>query len=101
MTLEGPPPSEDGPRVNLGSGPGPGMGRPAGRGAGPNLQGPPRGVGGPSSQMMQPAARAGPQLNMGGRGGMPGMMGGGMPPQMGRGGPMGPPSGPGPMMRGP
>ncbi|XP_068234861.1 small nuclear ribonucleoprotein-associated protein B [Palaemon carinicauda] len=99
MTLEGPPPSDEGPRVNLGSGPGPGMGRPAGRGTGANLQGPARGVGGPSSQMMQPAARAGPQLNMPGRGGMPGMMGGGMPPQMGRGGPMGPPSGP--MMRGP
>ncbi|XP_066971781.1 small nuclear ribonucleoprotein-associated protein B'-like [Macrobrachium rosenbergii] len=58
----------EGPRVILGSGPGPGMGRPAGRGTGANLQGPARGVGGPSSQMMQPAARAGPQLNMPGRG---------------------------------
>ncbi|KAL7639734.1 UNVERIFIED_CONTAM: hypothetical protein RMT77_009144 [Armadillidium vulgare] len=84
MTVEGPPPSDDGPRVNLPGGSG--SGRPAGRGmGGPGLQGPPRGVGGPSSQMMQPAARSGPQLNPYG-----------MPPHMGRGGPMGPP-----MMRGP
>ncbi|MPC16290.1 hypothetical protein E2C01_009113 [Portunus trituberculatus] len=51
---------------------------------------------------MQPAARAGPQLNMPPRGGPPGSMPphmmGGMPPHMGRGGPMGPPSGS--MMRG-
>lgn len=68
---------------------GPGTGRPAGRGMGGpgGLQGPSRGVGAPSQQMMQPAARSGPQLNMPY----------GMPPHMGRGGPMGPPGG---MMRG-
>jgi len=89
MTVEGPPPSEEGPRVNLPGGSG--SGRPAGRGMGGpgGLQGPPRGMGGPSPQMMQPAARSGPQL--GGPYGMP-------PHGMGRGGPMGPPGGP--MMRG-
>jgi len=98
MTLEGPPPSEDGPRVHLsGSSPGPGVGRPAGRGTPggrDSMQGPVRGVGGPSQSMMQPAARSGPQLNMPSRGppggGSPY---GGMPPHMGRGSPMGPPMG--------
>merc|ERR1712179_817823 len=84
MTLEGPPPSEEGPRVHLsGSSPGPGVGRPAGRGA-------PSGY-----DSMQPAARSGPQLNMPSRGPPGGGMApyGGMPPHMGRGSPMGPPMG--------
>ncbi|XP_071516583.1 small nuclear ribonucleoprotein-associated protein B isoform X2 [Panulirus ornatus] len=110
MTLEGPPPAEDGPRVNLpGAAPGPGVGRPgAGRGmpttGTSGLQGPVRGVGSASQQMMQPAARAGPQLNVPPRGGPPGgmppMMSGGsnMPPHMSRGSPMGPPTSS--MMRG-
>ncbi|KAG7162621.1 Small nuclear ribonucleoprotein-associated protein B-like 2, partial [Homarus americanus] len=92
MTLRPPPTEQDGPRVNLpGSSPGPGVGRPAGRGmpgtGGSGLQGP---------QMMQPAA-CGPQLNVSPRGGPPGGMPphmmGGMPPHMGRGGPMAPPTG--------
>ncbi|KAL0849384.1 hypothetical protein ABMA28_013686 [Loxostege sticticalis] len=100
LTIEGPPPPEEGlPRVPLpGAMGGPGGGRAAGRGAGPGgappgLQGPARGVGGPSHQHMAPGSRgqlsAPPQMRggpmMGGP--PPGMMG--APPGMGRGGPGG------------
>merc|ERR1712097_175005 len=62
MTVEGPPPNEDGPRVNLPYG-GPGSSRQGGRGSGGpgGYGGPMRGMGGPPGGMMNPAARSGPQ----------------------------------------
>jgi len=63
MTVEGPPPADEGmPRVPVGGAAGPGVGRAAGRGIGgaggpqPGLGGAVRGVGGPSSQMMAPGS---------------------------------------------
>lgn len=106
MTVEGPPPADEGAaRVPIpGRGAGPGMGRAAGRGMGgggpgvsaPGLQGPVRGVGGPSQQMMQPGYGRGGGFQGGMRGpppmgrGGPGSFGrGGPPPGMMRGGPPG------------
>lgn len=125
MTVEGPPPAEEGiARVPLaGAAPGHGMGRAAGRGvpaapgssgAAPGLQGPVRGVGGPSQQMMTPQGRGAsvsappqprpgqmggpPRMQAPGRGAGPSgnmMMGMRGPPPMGRAAP------PPPAMRGP
>jgi len=124
LTVEGPPPPEEGiPRVPMpGSMPGQGMGRAAGRGlptappmagAPPGLQGPVRGVGGPAATIMAPQGRGLPGApGMPGRGGPPpglmqpppGMMPGMGPGQinLGRGLPQGPPPmGPPPGMRAP
>ena len=123
MTVEGPPPPEETglPRVPGASSQG--MGRAAGRGmpAGPlgssapaGLQGPVRGVGGPSTPQMTPQARgasiSAPPMRMPGGGMVPPGMGpppamrGPMPPGM-MGGMRGPPPGmrgpPPGMMRGP
>merc|ERR1712224_1195010 len=66
MTVEGPPPSEEGiPRVPIPGSPGMGMGRAAGRGipagapgsAPAGLQGPVRGVGAPGPSSMAPPIR--------------------------------------------
>jgi small nuclear ribonucleoprotein B and B' len=113
LTVEGPPPPEEGiPRVPItGSIPGPGVGRPVGRGlppptgappiipptgAVPGLAGPVRGVGGPAPAAMAPGiAGRGlppPGLFAGPPPGLPippGIPPPGMPPGVGRGAPPG------------
>jgi len=116
LSVEGPPPQQD-KRAAPASGPGPGVGRAAGRGitsaplsaAPTGLSGPAPGVGGPSAQMMAPGMgrgapppggmqggpppgfRAPPMMGRGGPppgfGGPPPGFRGGAPPMMGRGGP--------------
>lgn len=111
LTVEGPPPPEEGvPRVAIpGSIPGPGIGRAVGRGiipppvsglpvpgAVPGLAGPVRGVGGPAPSSMTPQRPPGMFVGPPGLPLPPGMaMGRGIPP------PMIPPGMRPPMMRGP
>jgi len=109
ITVEGPPPPDEGlPRVPIpGAIPGPGMGRAAGRGmpmppsaVPPGLQGPVRGVGGPSSSMMAPGRTAAPSVTAAPQMRPPPGAPPGMPPRMPPGMPGMPPVPPGMMGRG-
>ncbi|GAB7359396.1 hypothetical protein MBLNU230_g6045t1 [Neophaeotheca triangularis] len=93
-SVEGPPPPDPSARLATAGGQGggsnampagTGISRPAGRGAGPGLQGPAAGVGAPGFPPM---------------GGPPGFPPGGGPPGFGRGGPPGFPGGPPPQFQG-